>query len=176
MHVTAQGEHIARKTSCPNAQEWTGAKTLRGLSCPRMDSPPLVDKAKRGPIDTLRRRPALPSGSGWRKRERGDWEKSRFKALARIPWKGQNPREYPATRCAKHTPDREGLSKGSKPRSRSWLGRVVCFGDDDTGERNGRWVLPGGNAADTFREGKTPKGESQERRRGETDPTRARKE
>jgi hypothetical protein len=55
-------------------------------------------------------------------------------------------------------------------------GRVVRFGDGATGEKNGRWVLPGGNVADTFREGKAPKGESQERCRGETNPTRARKE
>jgi hypothetical protein len=141
-----------------------------------MDSPPLVDEAKRELIDTLRRRPTLPSGSGRRKRVRGDRERFRIKALARIPWKGQNPREHPANRCAKHTPDREGFSKGSKPRSRGWSGRVVCFGDDDTGERNGMWVLPGGNAADAFREGKASKGESQECCRGETDPTRARKE
>jgi hypothetical protein len=141
-----------------------------------LDSPPLADEAKRVPIDTLRRQSAFPSGSGRPKRVRGDREGSRFKALASIPWKGQNPREPPANRCAKHTPDRKGLAKGSKPRSRGLSGRVVRFGDGGTGERNGRWVLPGGNAADTFREGKAPKGESQERCRGETNPTRARKE
>jgi hypothetical protein len=107
---------------------------------------------------------------------RGDREKSRLKALVRMPWKGENPGEHPATRCAKHTPDRKGLSEGSKPRSRGLPERVVCFGSDGTGGRNGMWVLPGGNAADTFREGNASKGESQERCRGETNPTRARKE
>jgi hypothetical protein len=176
MYVTAQGEQIARKTPNLNVQDRTGAKTLRGSSHPRLDSPPRADEAKRESIDTLRRQSAFPSGSGRPKRVRGDREQSRLKTLASKPWKGKNPREQPATRCAKHTPDRKGLSKGSKPRSRGSPGRVVRFGDGGTGVRNGRWVLPGGNAADTFREGNASKGESQERRRGETDPTRARKE
>jgi hypothetical protein len=38
------------------------------------------------------------------------------------------------------------------------------------------WVLPGGNAPDTFREEKAPQGESHERRRHEKRPARARKE
>jgi hypothetical protein len=36
-----------------------------------------------------------------------------------------------------------------------------------TAGRNGRWVLPGGNAPDTFWKEKAPKGESHERRRRE---------
>jgi hypothetical protein len=127
MHVTAQGEHIARKTSCPNAQERTGAKTLRGSSRPRLDSPPLVDKTRREPIETLRRRPVFPL------RERP--EKARERRSGEVPvqgprkktLEGQNPREHPATRCAKHTPDRKGLSEGSKPRSRGFPGRVVTL-------------------------------------------------
>jgi len=38
------------------------------------------------------------------------------------------------------------------------------------------WVHPGGNAPETFREEKAPKGESHERRRRETKPARARRE
>jgi hypothetical protein len=45
-----------------------------------------------------------------------------------------------------------------------------------TGGRNGKWVLPGGNAPDTFREEKAPKGESHERRRRETKLARDRGE
>jgi hypothetical protein len=44
-----------------------------------------------------------------------------------------------------------------------------------TDERNGRWVLPAGNGLDTLREGKAPKGESQERCRCETKPARVTK-
>jgi hypothetical protein len=63
--------------------------------------------------------------------------------------------------------------KAQEPRP---SGRAFRFGGGCTGRENGTWVLPGGNAPDTFREGKAPKGESQERRRCETKPARARRE
>jgi hypothetical protein len=48
-------------------------------------------------------------------------------------------------------------------------------GEGLTGRRNGKWVIPGGNAPDAVREEKAPKGESQERCRCETEPARVRR-
>jgi hypothetical protein len=56
------------------------------------------------------------------------------------------------------------------------LGRPIASRGGNTGGRNGMWVFPGGNAPDTFREGKAPKGESQERCRCETKLAGARRE
>jgi hypothetical protein len=63
--------------------------------------------------------------------------------------------------------------KAQKPRP---AGPARCFGNGINGRKNGMWVLPGGNAPDTLQEEEAPKGESQERRRCETKPARARKE
>jgi hypothetical protein len=69
--------------------------------------------------------------------------------------------------------ERKGLPKGSKPRSRSLPGRPSASCGSKNGGRNGMWVLRRGNAAETFRKEKAPKGKSQERCRCETKPARA---
>jgi hypothetical protein len=69
----------------------------------------------------------------------------------------------PATRDS-----REGQSPGTAARRAGPLLMAVGYNDG----KNGRWVLPSGNAPDTLREGKAPKGESQKRSRCETKPTR----
>jgi hypothetical protein len=56
------------------------------------------------------------------------------------------------------------------------VGPVHRFGGGSTDGRNSMWARPGGNAPDTFREEKAPKGESHERRRYETRPARDRRE
>jgi len=71
---------------------------------------------------------------------------------------------------------RQGLSTGLKPRNRGLVGPAHRFGGGSTDGLNGMWVLPGGNAPDTCREEEAPKGESQERRRYEKRPARARRE
>jgi hypothetical protein len=63
--------------------------------------------------------------------------------------------------------------KAQKPRP---AGPARRFGDGSNGRKNGTWVLPGGNAPDTLREEKAPKGESQERRRYEIRPARSQRE
>jgi hypothetical protein len=63
--------------------------------------------------------------------------------------------------------------KAQKPRP---AGPARRFGDGSNGRRNGTWVLPGGNAPDTLREEKAPKGESQERCRHEIRLARSRRE
>jgi hypothetical protein len=63
--------------------------------------------------------------------------------------------------------------KAQKPRP---AGPARHFGDGSNGRKNGTWVLPGGNASDTLREEKAPKGESQERRRYEIRPARSQRE
>lgn len=66
---------------------------------------------------------------------------------------------------------------GLKPRNRGLPGPAILLRREGiTGRRNGMWVRRRGNASDTFREEKAPKGEAQERRRCETKPTRARRE
>jgi hypothetical protein len=97
------------------------------------------------------------------------------KALIGMPWKGENPGEHPASRRAKHMPDRREPSQGSKPRSRGSPGRAIASA----------MVVPARKTACGFIRAETlriprerrrlRRVKSQERRRGETDPTGARK-
>jgi hypothetical protein len=106
------------------------------------------------------------------------WEESGREpgqGLGRETLGGRSPREHPAVGelnpvRSLGTPERV---EARKPRP---VGPAHRFGGGITDGRNGRRVHPRGNAADTFREEKAPKGESQERRRRETKPARARKE
>jgi len=93
-----------------------------------------------------------------------------------MPWKGRSPREHPAIRQLNSLAWPRGtLERGEAQKPRP-VGPARRFGGRWTDGRNGTWVLPGGNARDTFREGKAPKGESHERCRRETKPARARRE
>jgi hypothetical protein len=56
------------------------------------------------------------------------------------------------------------------------IGPARCYGGGSTGGWNGKWANPGGNTPDVLREGKPPKGESQERCRCEKKPARDRRE
>jgi hypothetical protein len=89
--------------------------------------------------------------------------------------RGRSPREHPVAGVLilHRLPGTPGRVKAQKPKP---VGPAHCFSSGNTGGRNGTWVLPRGNAADTFREEKAPKGESHERRRCETEPARARRE
>jgi len=78
---------------------------------------------------------------------------------------------WPANRRS----DREGFPEGSKPRNRGLPGRPTgrhCGGGPlgpPAGKTAGGFIR-GGDASDTLREEKTPKGESQERCRCEKEP------
>jgi len=66
--------------------------------------------------------------------------------------------------------------KGQSPEAAARWAGLSASADGKTDGKNGTWVLPGGNAPDTFREEEAPQGESQERRRYEKRPARARRE
>jgi hypothetical protein len=68
-----------------------------------------------------------------------------------------------------------GIPGRAEPQKPRLVGPAHRFGGGITDDANGTWVLPRGNAADTFREEKAPKGESQERRRCEKKPAGARR-
>jgi len=88
---------------------------------------------------------------------------------------GQSPWEHPAVARSKagQAPGTLGRAKAQEPRP---IGPAHRFGGGSTDRRNGKWVLPGGNAPDTFREENAPKGKSHERRRCERKPARDRRE
>jgi hypothetical protein len=96
---------------------------------------------------------------------------SRRKAL-----EGESPWEHPAVGNLNpcRPPGTLGRVETQEPRL-VWAGPSPS-GGGSTGGQNGRWVHPGGNTPDTCREGNAPKGESQERRRCETEPARHRRE
>ena len=119
--------------------------------------PAKAGEAKRGPIDTLGRRCPALSGRVEEARERrlGGIP---VEAFAGIPWKGKNPGEHPASRRAKHTPVAQGTLGRVKAQEPRPAGTGQRFGVDGTGGRNGRWVLPGGNAAENLARGKSSEG------------------
>jgi hypothetical protein len=126
-----------------------------------------VDRDSGAPAGLVSR-PALESV--WVELGRNPGQGFRWETL-----RGRNPREQPV--AGELTPagppgtlERVGAQK---PRL---VGPARCLGSGNNGGRNGKWVLPPGNVADTFREGKAPKGESHERCRCEKEPARARRE
>jgi len=92
--------------------------------------------------------------------------------LSRASPRREKPKGASSGRRPKPTSGRKGLPEGAKPRNRGPQGPTFCFGSWFTCGRNGRWVRPIRKRADAFREEKAPKGESQERRRCETEPAR----
>jgi len=119
-----------------------GAETLRGFVSAASDGLLLVaGDTKREPIDTLRRRPVVPSErrGGSAREETGRKPGSRRSQEG--PGRVENPGEHPAVRPANHTPFREGLSEGSKPRSRALAGRVAAPATTvPTGETAGGFI------------------------------------
>lgn len=89
--------------------------------------------------------------------------------------KGENPGEHPAAGVLNTCWLPGTLTRGKTQELRlvepAPTPRVCGYTD----ERNGRWVLPGGNERDTSCEEKAPKGESQERCRCEIKPARVTK-
>jgi hypothetical protein len=104
-----------------------------------------------------------------------EFERNLEQGFGRETSGGLSPREHPAVDelTPVRPPGTPGRVKAQEPRS---VGPAHRFGGGITDGVNGTWVHPRGNAADTFREEKAPKGESQERRRRETKPARARRE
>jgi hypothetical protein len=118
----------------------------------------------------------LGDAFGWfLKRVRGGWAKSQPRHSPERPGRVK-PRGGSGEGLAKHLPCHKGLSEGSKPRNRGPSGRP---GASAAGIPLGETVggrISGGNAGDTFREEKPPKGESHERCRYETRLARVRRE
>jgi len=174
MHDAVRGEHITQAVGCSRVRARTGARTLEGLLGPASRLAERVNRTKRDPIETPRRRRLRPQWPGAQsvREEPGQTlgRGSRRKTLG-----GQSPREHPAVGELNpvRSPGTPGRVKTQKPQP---VGPAHRFGGGITGGRNGTWAHPRGNAADTFREEKAPKGESQERCRRETKPARARKE
>jgi len=79
-------------------------------------------------------------------------------------------------RVANTVPAARDSRKGQSPEAAArWAGSPPSAAGSPTGE-TARGSDRRGNASATFREEKAPKGESQERRRCETKPARARRE
>jgi len=97
-----------------------------------------------------------------------------IKAFVKDPGR-EKPKGATSGRRTKHTSNRQGLSKGSKPRNCGSSSRPPHFGVWVYRRVNSMWVLPSRKRPVTFREGKAPKGESQERCRYEKRPTRLRR-
>jgi hypothetical protein len=95
-------------------------------------------------------------------------------AFANGPGRGK-PRGASSGWPAKHMLAARDSRKGQNPGTAACRAGPCTRVCGYTDERNGRWVLPAGNGPDTLREGKAPKGESQERCRCETKPARVTK-
>jgi len=135
--------------------------------------PQWADRSKPKPIETLGRR-----GTRLRARVesvRAETGRNPGQGFGRSALEGQNPREQPVAGVLtpRWLPGTPARVEAQEPRP---AGPARCFGSGINGRENGMWVLPGGNAPDTLREEEAPKGESQERRRCEIEPARARKE
>jgi hypothetical protein len=156
-----------------HAQDRFGAGTLQGLFRP---SARLAERGGRNEAEADRYSGA-PAASVERRMPRSAWEepeRNLRQGFFRDTLRGQNPREHPVVGALilHRSPGTLGRVKAQKPRP---VGPAHRFGGGITGGRNGMWVLPRGNAADTFREEKAPKGKSHERRRCETKPAGARR-
>jgi len=136
------------------------------------DSPPCwraPDGTRRRPIETLGR---------WRtgraraaKRVRGGREISRPRSSKEHPGReeAQGSIQRLSVLTTRRTPGTLGRGKTQEPR----LARpAYALGVGNNRKRNGMWARCSGNAGKTWREGKTPKGESQERCRCERKPAR----
>jgi hypothetical protein len=174
MHGAAQGE-----TNSPG-----GRSLERSGSCwcenPRRVVPSvpwLAGCVGRGQAGVERDSEA-PAGSAARPERRSAWEepgRNPRPGSRRYTLEGRSPREHPAVDVLilRRSPGTLGRGKAQKPGP---VGPAHRFGGGSTDWSNGMWALPCGNARSTFREEKAPKGESQERRRREKKPARARRE
>jgi hypothetical protein len=77
----------------------------------------------------------------------------------RRPWKGGEPKGASGCACVNRVECGEGLPKGSKPRSRGLPVRPEGSPEGITVVETACGSIAGGNARDTFRKGKAPKGE-----------------
>jgi len=107
-------------------------------------------------------------------REEAGWSPSQGSRPSTL--EERNPREDPAPARAKHLLKREGLSEGSKPRNRDSSGRPGASAAGIPLRETVCGCILGGNAGDTFREEKPPKGKSHERCRYETRSAGTRRE
>jgi len=152
-----------------NALACPGARTLEGLS-PPCRFRPVAEEARLRFFNTPRR--GLRPTACRRIQARGRSTGRPVRCLDQHTLRGQSPREHPAVAALNpwRSPGTSERVKAQEPRS---VGPAQRGGAGATDGGNGRWVLPRGNAADTFREEKAPKGESQERCRHARRPARA---
>jgi hypothetical protein len=171
----AGGEFIAKSASRLSVRDEAGAETLRGLLCP-------VPVLRMGGRRRLSKDRMILWGAGGSavtcqstKRVRGGGRKLPPRSLPEHPGRAK-PMGGSSARRAKPPNGRQGLSGGLKTQKPEPVGPAYRFGGGNNDGWNGMWVHLGGNAPDTFREEKPPKGESHERCRCETEPARDRRE
>jgi hypothetical protein len=134
----------------------------------------LADEAKRELSDTLRRRRVWLASHFSAKRVRG----ARAKSWARLLWEaleGLNPREHPVAGVLNTCPAARDSWEGKSPETGA--GRADLLLRRQVQRAVERYVGSfERRRANTSQEGKAPKGESQERCRGEIKPAGVRRE
>jgi len=132
---------------------------------------PAATRAKPRLIETPGRRGSgRQVGSG--KRAGGARVKTRAKPQPEYPERVKPKGASGGGRTNPAVPARDSRKGQSPEAAARWAGPGASAPGNTDG-RNGVWVHPRGNAVDTFREEKAPKGESQERCRHETRLARA---
>jgi len=169
-------KQIARAGFSSSAQDRTGARTLKGLPCALARLAGRADKARSKPIDTLRRRQLSAVRSSPGKRVGGVRVKPRTRFRLESP-KRAKPKGAASLRVINTDPPTRDFRKGRSPETAArWAGPARFVGPGSPTGETVRGCDRRGDAPATFREEEAPKGESQERRRCETKPARARRE
>jgi hypothetical protein len=140
----------------------SGAETLRGLRHPSLSRAAASGWGQAG-ADRYSGTPALGQATVRGRSVREEPGRRLGPGCRRNALEGRTPGEHPAV--GELNPCRPpGTLERVKTQEPGlvWAGPSPSGGGSTDG-RNGRWVHPGGNTPDTFREGNAPKGESQER-------------
>jgi hypothetical protein len=127
MRVAMRGEHIARGASRLNVRNRAGAGTLRGSPYPLACLSDAV--AGSGEPETHRYSGAPAKTAIHRRVRRSAREESGRRSEQGFRWytlEGTKPKGASSGRRANPSSGRQGLSKGSKPRSRGLLGRPTA--------------------------------------------------
>jgi hypothetical protein len=171
MHDARRGEFIARAAGRSNARIAQVHRPYEGCRGRRRGLP----RSWHGEanVDRYSGAPAARASGRAAKRVRGARAKVRARRSPQT-LEGQKPKGASSRRRPKPTPAVRDSGEGRSPETAACRAGPLLRGGSNGG-RNGTWVPPGGNAPETSREEKAPKGESQERCRHEIRPARARR-
>jgi hypothetical protein len=153
--------------------EWSGTggcENPRRVASAGLHSGAASGGARRRLTETLRRRWIWRAIAGPAKRVRGDPEKSGSRSSPQNP-RGAKPKEGAGDRRLKTPFGRKALSGGMAPEIEACQAGLTLRRQRNC-QANGRWVRLGRKVLESSRKGKPSKGESQERRRCETEPAR----